>query len=141
MNAAYISALSALCGSAIGATASFATTWLTQHAQDRAQRNQREMARREKLFGDFIDEASKLFANALTHSFDDPSRLVVLYGVVSRLRLFATSETIEAADAVMNMIRKTYYQPNLSTADFAGPEMDHLDILEAFTKACRRELI
>jgi len=34
MNNAYIPAVAALAGSAIGALASFATTWLTQHAQE-----------------------------------------------------------------------------------------------------------
>ena len=38
MNSAYISAIAALAGSGIGAVASFATTWLTQDAQERARR-------------------------------------------------------------------------------------------------------
>lgn len=37
MNPAYLSAFSALAGSAIGAVTSLATTWLTQYAQTRAQ--------------------------------------------------------------------------------------------------------
>ncbi len=68
MNAAYLSALSALAGSAIGALASLATTWLTQSYQDRTQRAAQEASRRERLFGEFIDQASKLFGEALIHS-------------------------------------------------------------------------
>ena len=88
-NSAYISAIAALAGSGIGAVASFATTWLTQDAQERARRVAQAVARRERLYGEFIEEASKLFTDALTHQFDDPSKFVRLYALVGRLRLFA----------------------------------------------------
>ena len=65
MEAAYTSAFAALAGSAIGTFASFATTWLTQHAQERATRLAQEMSRRERLYGEFIDEASRLLADAM----------------------------------------------------------------------------
>jgi hypothetical protein len=65
MDNAYISAIAALAGSGIGAVASFATTWLTQDAQVRAQRFAQAMTRRERLYGEFIEEASKLFTWAL----------------------------------------------------------------------------
>jgi hypothetical protein len=48
-DAPYISALSALAGSAIGALATFATTWLTQHSQERATLLVQDRARRETL--------------------------------------------------------------------------------------------
>jgi len=59
MNDTYTSGIAALAGSAIGALASFATTWLTQHSQERAQRFAQAMTRREHLYGGFIEEASK----------------------------------------------------------------------------------
>ena len=46
MDVALIPAIAALAGSAIGALASLASTWLTQHAQVRAQRVAQAMARR-----------------------------------------------------------------------------------------------
>ena len=64
MDASYISAVSALAGSAIGALASLTTTWLTQHAQSRTTQRLQHRARREALYGEFICEASKLFADA-----------------------------------------------------------------------------
>jgi hypothetical protein len=79
MNNAYIPAIAALAGSAIGALASFATTWLTQHSQERAQRYAQAMTLREQLYGGFIEEASKLFTDALTHELGDPSKFVALY--------------------------------------------------------------
>src|SRR5258706_8452463 len=118
MNNAYLSAIAALAGSAIGAVASFATTWLTQHAQERAQRFAQAMARREHLYGDFIEEASKLFTDALTHQFDDPSKFVRLYALVGKLRLFASVNVISKAEEVMRRIVETYNLPN---RDFRHP--------------------
>jgi hypothetical protein len=66
MDNAYVSAISALAGSAIGALATFATTWLAQHAQTNAQRLAQAMARQEHLYGRFIDEAAKSITDALT---------------------------------------------------------------------------
>jgi hypothetical protein len=70
MDAAYISAFAALAGSAIGASASFVTTWLTHHAQQRATRLEQERSRRERLYGEFVDEVSRLLADALTHHLE-----------------------------------------------------------------------
>jgi hypothetical protein len=73
MDATYMSALAALAGSAIGGMTSVTTAWITQHAQTRAQRLITERERRENLFGRFIDEASKLYADALQTTRDDPA--------------------------------------------------------------------
>src|SRR4029077_10010337 len=76
VNVAYLSAFSALAGSAMGGVASIATTWLTQHSQDRSRRHAQSVSRRERLYGDFIDEASMLHIDALTHDQFDPSKFV-----------------------------------------------------------------
>ncbi len=78
MDAAYVSALSALAGSAIGAMASFATTSLTQHSQERATLLVQDRARREALYGEFIREASTLFGEAFQHDLDDSAKLARL---------------------------------------------------------------
>jgi hypothetical protein len=59
MDAAYISAFAALGGSAVGAFASFTTTWLTLNSQERANRSARAVTRRENLYGEFIEEVAK----------------------------------------------------------------------------------
>ena len=99
MDAAYVSALAALAGSAIGALASLATTWLTQHAQARTTLRLQDRARREALYGEFIREASKLFVDAFEHELDDPSKLLQLYAIVSTIRLFGQPRTVAAAAA------------------------------------------
>jgi hypothetical protein len=140
MDNAYMSAVAALAGSAIGALASFATTWLTQHAQERSQRFAQAMARREHLFGDFIEEASKLFTDALAHQLDDPSKFVRLYALVGKLRLFASANVIAKAEGVMQRIIETYNLPN---RDFRNPQdrqVEDVDVLRAFSEACREDL-
>ena len=133
MNNAYMSVIAALAGSAIGAMASFATTWLTQHAQERAQRFAQAMTRREHLYGDFIEEASRLFSDALTHEFDDPSKFVPLYAPVGKLRLSAFSK----AEEIWRLI---VLRP--PTMDFRNKadRQDNVDVLRAFSEACREDL-
>ena len=143
MEAAYLSAFSALAGSAIGALASLGTTWLTQHHQDRSQRLAQEQARRERIFGEFIEQASQVFADALSHTpLEDPARLVPLYATIGKLRLFASARTVAAADAVMERIVETYYLPNLDFTARPSPQVQvgDFDILRDFTEACRAEL-
>jgi hypothetical protein len=140
MNSAYISAIAALAGSGIGAIASFATTWLTQDAQERTRRVAQRVTRREHLYGEFIEEASRLFTDALTHELDDPSKFVRLYAMVGRLRLLAPANVIASAEQVMQHIVETYYLPN---RDFSNPEekpREDIDMLRAFSEACRQDL-
>lgn len=140
MNPATLSALSALAGSAIGALASLLTTWITQHHQDRVQRISQEYSRREHLFGDFIVQASKLYADALTHSMMDPSALVPLYAIKAQLGLFASAETSRRADEVLHLIVDTYFQPNADIHDRQAFESRDYEFLRGFTEAARREL-
>src|SRR6266404_1338043 len=140
MDNAYLSAVAALAGSAIGALASFATTWLTQHAQQRAQRFGQAMARREHLYGDFIEEASKLITDALTHELDDPSKFVRLYALVGKLRLFASAIVISRAEEVMRCIYETYNLPNRDFRNLEATQERDVDVLRAFSEACREDL-
>ena len=140
MDNAFVSAIAALTGSAIGAVSSLATTWLTQRHQDRAQLSAQQAARRERLFGDFIDQASLLFADALTHGPDDPAKLVPLYAVMNKMRLFASPPTVESANAVMQRIIDAYYAENRDVMIKPEVNGEQLDVLRTFTECCRREL-
>jgi hypothetical protein len=140
VNAAYISAISALSGSAIGALASLATTWLTQRHQDQSRRLAQDHGRRERIFAEFIDLASKAFVDALLQtSIKDPSPLVLLYATMGKLRLFASQPTVEAAEKALNSVLETYYQPKFDLQ--AKPVINHnFDILREFAERCRAEL-
>ena len=140
MNSASISALAALAGSAIGGLATFATSWLTQNYQDRSQRANQENARRERIFGEFIDQASKLYIDALINSLEDPTKMVSLYAIVGKLRLFAAPTTVVEAERVMRCIADTYYKPPIDLRQQHAAEHDEYDVLRKFTEVCRSEL-
>ena len=140
MNTAYISALSALAGSCIGAMASLGASWLAQRYQDQSQRVARNKERRERIFGEFIDQASRSFADALTHQLEDPSKLVPLYATVGKLRLYASRETVACADEVMSRIVEAYYSPNLDFKNQQIRNPESYDVLRAFIEACQAEL-
>jgi hypothetical protein len=140
MNPAYISALSALFGSAIGAFASLATTWLTQRHQDEVRQRAQVNIRRERVFVEFIDLSSKAFVDALQRtSIQDTSQIMPLYATMGKLRLFASDRTIEAAERVMERIIETYYTPELDTQ--RRPDLGRKsDVLREFAECCRAEL-
>src|SRR5258707_11481379 len=104
MNLAYLTALAALAGSALGGLTSLASAWLTQHRQARAERLSQDKSRRQKLYKQFIDEASKLYADALAHDQAEVSALVSIYALISRMRVLSSSAVIERAEAVVRMI-------------------------------------
>lgn len=140
MDAAYVSAIAALAGSAIGALTSLITTWLAQHSQVRASLRAQDRARREALYGDFIREASKLFVDAFEHELDDPAKMLHLYAMVSTIRLFGQEHTVAEAERVMNRIGAAYFAPNKELRLFADiARGGELDPLYDFSRACRAE--
>jgi hypothetical protein len=140
MNSAYMSAIAALAGSAVGALASFATTWLTLHSHERAERFAQAMTRREHLYGEFIEEASKLFTDAIIHQLEDPSKSVRLYALVGNLRLCASPEVIVKAEEVMRLILEIYNRPNIDFRNLAARDENETDLLREFSEACREHL-
>ena len=142
MDAAYLSAISALAGSAVGALASFASTWMTQHSQYRTQVRTQMRNRREVLYGEFIEEASRLFADAADHQLEDLRKLVVVYGLVGKVRLFASREVIREAETVMRLIAEAYRRPTMSVEELQKTvEGSDVDPLRTFSEACRRDLV
>ena len=114
MDTAYISAFAALAGSAIGGLTSFATSWTTQQAQARAQRLDAERDSRAALFGRFLEEAAKLYADALQNQRDEMSGLISIYALTNRIRLISSERVVESADTVCRIIVDTYLAPNLT---------------------------
>lgn len=140
MNPAYISAISILCGSMIGALASLVTPQLANRHEHEMQRRRLENARRERIFLQFIDQASQAFVDALVHTaIENPSKLVPLYATMGKLRLFASEETVTAAERVLNRVIETYYAPKLELQ--TRPTVDSgSDILREFSETSRAEL-
>ena len=97
MDTALVSAMAAVLGSIAGGSAAIATTWISQKSQTNRERAKWETRKRETLYGDFITEASRLFADSLDHSLDNPETLVKLYATVGRIRLVSSDAVLAAA--------------------------------------------
>jgi hypothetical protein len=142
MDTAYISALAALAGSAIGGATSVASSWLTQQSQAKFQRLNNERDRRENLFGRFIDEASKLYTDAMQNQRDDPSQLLGIYALLNRIRLVSSLPVVDSADRVTEVIVEAYLAPNMTLHEVQSrlKKADHIDPLREFAEVCREEL-
>jgi hypothetical protein len=140
-DAAYLSAVAALAGSAIGGLTSLASAWLTQHHQDRVKRLLQEKARRQSLYKQFINEASKLYADALSHDKSDISALVNVYALIGQMRIQSSLTVVEKAEAAVRTIVETFFAPNKTFIEFRELiESQTIDLLLPFTDECRAEL-
>jgi len=142
MDAAFISALSALGGSMVGGLTSGLATWLSQRAQAKADLVAHDMYRREDLYKDFIVAASKAYGEALVKSEPQIQDLIALYGMISRMRVLSSSEIIQRADNIMQFTMETYFAPNKTMRELndvikSGTGVDQL---KAFSEAAREEL-
>ena len=141
MNPAYISAVSALAGSVIGGFTSLGASWLTQRTQVQAQQRASDYSRREALYGHFIEEASKLYADAYEHDEAKMSTLVNLYAMIGKMRMFSSPAIVDAADKVARVIIQTYLGPNKTFRDVREIlDNEAMDPLREFSNACRQEL-
>ena len=141
MDAAYLSALSALAGSAIGGLTSLTASWLTHHVQFSAQQREESRARRVDLYKSFVEEASKWYADAYEHDHAQLSNLVNLYALVSRMRILSSPDVVESADQVVRIIIETYLAPNKTFKQVVELiDNGKMNPLREFGNACRAEL-
>jgi len=142
MDAAYISAVSALAGSVIGGLTTGFTTLLNQRSQARAGMVAHELSRREDLIKDFIVAASKIYGDAIVNSEPKMPEIVDLYAMVSRMRVLNMPKSVVCADNVMRSILDTYFSPNRTVADLRElvKTGGGVDPLKDFSEAAREEL-
>ena len=140
MEAGYITAVAALAGAALGGFTSFATSWTTLRVQMKAEQNASSKSRRQKLYRSFIEDASRIYGDALIHQTLELSGLIGLYALISRMRILSSPPVVESAVRIARIITETYSQPNKTPAELeAMIENDSVDLLQAFSEACRRE--
>ena len=140
MDSGYITALAALGGAALGGLTSFATSWTTLHTQMKAQQSASSKSKRQKLYKAFIDDAAKIYGDALIHDKLETTGLIGLHALVSRMRILSSEPVIETAVNVVKVITETYSQPNKSSEEIeAMISNGSVDILRSFSEACRDE--
>ena len=142
MDNAAVTAMAAALGSLVGASASIVTTWISQRAQSARAHVEWKMRERESLYKDFIMEASRLSADAMMTSLERPDQLVVLYGILSRIRLVSSDDVLRKATSCCRRIVERYKRPNLTPDQLrAAFESYRFDPLNEFSAACRAELL
>jgi hypothetical protein len=142
MNASIVSALAALAGAAIGGFMSASASWLAQQRQARAQWFIHDRLRREELYKEFIEEASKCYVDALQHDASKPDipSLVVMYSKISRMHVLSSPKVVACAERIGRKILNTYLEPDRSFLELREMiNSNALDILSEFSDVCREE--
>jgi hypothetical protein len=142
MEASAISALAALTGTAVGGLTSVAANWLSHRIQIRAQWVQHEKNRRQILYRDFIEEASKCYIDALQHHEADADLpgLVSLYAKLGRMRVLSSRPVVHSAEHIAKKIMDTYLEPDKSFVELRDmAKSGAIDLLREFSDACRDE--
>jgi len=140
VDTAYLSALAALAGTAVGGLTSFFGSWLGQSAQFKAPLFLQEKGRRQELYREFVEEASKVYIDALTNDQPDLSKTIVLYALLSRMRILSSPKVVEEADKVVRLIVDFYPKPNKTFSELRAMMNDNsLDLLRDFSESCREE--
>jgi len=140
MDSGYITAFAALGGAALGGLTSFATSWTTLRIQMKSQRSASSKSKRQKLYNAFIDNAARIYGDALIHDKLETTGLIDLHALVSRMRIVSSAPVTEMAVKVVKVITETYSQPNKSPEEIeAMISNGNVDILRSFSEACREE--
>jgi hypothetical protein len=135
-----ISALAALTGAAVGGLTSGIATWLNHRSQVRVEWMLHEKSRRQVLYRDFIEEASKCYIDALQHDKADIPGLVGVYAKLSSMRALSSSPVVHCAEDVTRKILDTYLEPDKSFVELREMAIDGtIDLLRSFSDACRNE--
>jgi hypothetical protein len=139
MNTMYAPAFAAFGGSAFGAISTIVTGWVTRRRRLRERHYARSISKRERIYRSFIEEASRLYADALVSDKSEIPQLVNLYALVGRMRILSSDEVVQAAERAGHLIIETYVSPSRKLVDL--PQfMEEMDPLRGFGEACRREL-
>ena len=142
MDTPMITALAAASGSIVGAVVSGFIAWNTQRMQTVRELTQERLRERQTLYGEFITEASRLVVDAVSHSLETAEKLVILYGILGRIRLVSSGKVLAEAEKCVRQIVDLYESPNLTVEQVrASLDSDDFDPLKAFSSACRAELL
>jgi hypothetical protein len=140
VDASIISALAALTGAAVGGLTSGIANWLNHRSQVRAHWLHHEKSRRQILYRDFIEEASKCYIDALQHGEADIPGLVGLYAKLSRMRTLSSKTVVYRAEEVARKILDTYLEPDRSFVELREMAIDGtIDLLQGFSDAYHDE--
>ena len=117
MNTMYAPAFAAFGGSAFGAISTIVTGWVTRRRRLRERHYARSISKRERLYRSFIEEASRVYADALVSDKSEIPQLVNLYALIGRMRILSSDQVVQAAERAGRLIIETYLSPNREFVD------------------------
>ena len=135
------SVLAALGGSVIGATTPVLSNFVLQRSVMQRELKNREIAQREELYSEFIRQGTSCYAKALSQSLDNLDEIVAMYALVNRIRLFASANVLDAAEAFVKKLVERFGEKNMSLDQIKSVALEqHADPLNDFALKCRSEL-
>ena len=142
MELAHLSGFAVFAGSVVVALGTLGSAWLTKKHEARARRASESKVGLQKLYARFIEEASKLYMDALVRDEADASAMVSIYALISRMRMTSNANVIENAEDVIRTILTTYSRPNKTFPELQNILLNRkfVDPLLTFSEVCREEL-
>lgn len=141
MDTAIVGAMAGVLGSLVGGSATVATAWVTQKTLTKRELILAKIQKRETLYGEFINECSRLVMDSFANTLDRPETLLPAYALLNRIRLKASDTVLREADQLLKWITEQYFAPNLTIEEMrAHVRSGNADPLKSFGEACRTEL-
>jgi hypothetical protein len=138
MDSTLTSVLAALSGSVIGASTPVLSNFVLQRSVAQRELTNREIAQREELYSEFIRQGTGCYAKALSQSLENIDEM---YALVNRIRLFASRNVLEAAEAFVKKLVAKYGEKNMTIEQIKSVALEqHADPLNDFALKCRSEL-
>lgn len=132
--------MAALGGSVIGASTPVLSNFVLQRSVTQRELANREIGQREELYSEFIRQGASCYAKALSQSLQSIDEVVAMYALVNRIRLFASDEVVESAEAFVKKLVEKYGETNMSIDQITVALEQHVDPLSDFALKCRSEL-
>jgi hypothetical protein len=135
------SVLAALSGSVIGGSTTVLSSFVLQRSQTQRELTTREIAQREELYSEFIRQGTGFYAKALSQRMENIDEIVTMYALLNRIRLFASRNVLEAAEAFVKKLVVKYGEKNMTIEQIESAALEqHADPLSDFALKCRSEL-
>ena len=141
MDSSIIAAISAILGTTVGGLSTFATTLLNQRYAMRRDVLAKDVANREKLYSEFLDEAGNLYLDSVNRTLLDTTQhasLMRMYSLVGRIRMISSEAVLTSAEKVADDIVESYKRPPTTFQEFQQ-SWEASNPWHEFTKACRAE--
>jgi len=136
----WLTTLSGMAGSVLGASATIAVSWVNQKTQNQRELLREDIRMREKLYGEFVGECASLLVDSFQHSLEKPETVLPAYALLNRIRLCASHQVLAAAELLLVRITDQYFSGSRSMQELR--ELAHsaqADPLREFGEACRLE--